>query len=179
MPINLTRRTLIAGAPLVAAASSGLISFEAQGQSVGQALKLYPALMLDGEMFDPKILQDHVVLLYVWASWCPHCLRDIAALRDKQEEFKDKKFAVLGVNIDSNPSNAEKWVKTYKVNFRSLVPTADYNKTYSSNGRMGTPSWWLAGRDGNVVDSSTGNGAQFIYRNRTETIDKLVAKPSA
>jgi thiol-disulfide isomerase/thioredoxin len=177
MPINLTRRTLVVSSPIIAATGSSLVLFNAQAQSVGQGLKLFPGLTLSGESFDPKVLKDHVVLLYIWASWCPHCLRDIPAIRDKQEELKDKQFAVLGINVDDNPGNAEKWVKTYKVNFRSLVQTADYKTVYGNNGRMGTPSWWLAGRDGNVVDSSSGQGAQFIYRNRLETIDKLVAKP--
>jgi thiol-disulfide isomerase/thioredoxin len=179
VPINLSRRNLIVGAPLAAAASSIFIALPAKAQAVGQPLKLFPAAMLNGEMFDPKVLQDHVVLLYIWASWCPYCLRDISALRDKQEQHADKKFAVLGINIDTNPDSAEKWIKTYKVNFRSLRATADYKTAYGNNGRVSTPSWWLTGRDSIVVDSSIDDGAQFVYRNRTEAIDKLVAKPTA
>ncbi len=176
MKINPNRRSIVLSAPALIAAGSGLLPAQASAQRVGQPLLLFPAPKLDGEMFDPKTIDGHVVLLYVWASWCPYCLRDIAPLRDKQEQYKDKKFSIVGVNLDQNPGDAEKWMKTYKANFISVRPTADYKNAYGNNGRISTPSWWLANHEGKVVDSSTNDGAQFVYRGRIETIDKLVAK---
>jgi thiol-disulfide isomerase/thioredoxin len=147
----------------------------ATAQAVGSPLRLFPALLLDGEMFKPESFSGGVNLVYVWASWCPYCLNDLPVLQSKYEEHKGKGFNILGLNMDENLDLADKWLKTYKVRFPSTRLTGDYRQAYLPN-RRSTPSWWLAGRDGNVVDSSVGSGAEFVYNQRKSLIDKLVAQ---
>ena len=168
------RRTFLS-LPVAAAGWPLLASKAAYGQAVGTALKIFPALQLDGELFVPKSLEGKVTLLYTWASWCPHCLNDLPALRDRQEALRDKGFAIVGVNADKDADVALAWMKNYKVKFPSVRLTADYKQAYFSKG-LATPSWWLAGRDGLIVDSAYGGGAEFVYRNRIDVINKLVAK---
>jgi thiol-disulfide isomerase/thioredoxin len=156
--------------------ATGLLPKIVGAQTVGSALKLFPAPLMNGEMFKPESFAGGVNLIYAWASWCPHCLRDLPVLQAKYEEHKAKGFNILGLNMDDNLDHAEKWIKTYKVNFPSTRLTGDYRQTYLPN-RRSTPSWWLAGRDGNIVDSAVGGGAEFIYGQRKSLIDKLVSQP--
>ena len=173
-----TRRGFITR-PLVMGVAAGLgpwwTANTARAQAVGSPLKVFPAPQLDGSAFVPASLEGKVTLLYAWASWCPYCLRDLPALRDRQEELRSKDFVILGVNADKNVDDALAWIKTYKVNFPSVRLTADYKQTYFSQG-LSTPAWWLAGRDGVVVDSAFGGGSEFVYRQRVDVINKLVGK---
>jgi thiol-disulfide isomerase/thioredoxin len=154
---------------------AALVPQLASAQTIGAPLKLFPALLLDGEMFKPESFAGGVNLVYVWASWCPHCLRDLPVLQSKYEEHKGKGFNILGLNMDEKPDLAEKWIKTYKVAFPSTRLNGDYRQAYLPN-RRSTPAWCIAGRDGNVVDSTVGGGAEFVYNQRKSLIDKLVAQ---
>jgi thiol-disulfide isomerase/thioredoxin len=145
----------------------------ARAQSIGEPLKLFPAPMMDGEMFKPEMFAGGVNLLYVWASWCPHCLNDLPVLQEKYSTLKSKGFNILGLNVDEDPAKAERWIKTYKVSFPSIKLTTDYRQTYLPKS-LRTPSWWIAGRDGNIVDSTIGGGAEFPFRPRKQMIDRLV-----
>ena len=164
---SIKQMTALAAAPLLFKTNP----LHAQG--VGQKLVLFPAPLLSGGLLAPSDFDKKVTLLYSWASWCPFCLRDLPALREKFDEHKDKGFIVLGLNLDKDPDLALKWIATYKVNFPSIRLTAEYQQAYMPK-RVVTPAWWLTNRDGMVIDSSAGNGAEFIYRNRTLQIDKAV-----
>ena len=163
------------GTGLAASLGQLLAARSASAQAVGTPLKVFAAPQLDGTAFVPASLEGKVTLLYAWASWCPYCLRDLPALRDRQEELRSKGFVVLGVNADKDVDLALAWIKNYKVNFSSVRLTADYRQTYFSKG-VATPAWWLAGRDGVVVDSAFGGGAEFVYRQRIDVINRLVAQ---
>jgi thiol-disulfide isomerase/thioredoxin len=174
---NPSRRAhLKTGASLGLALGAGLLGTQpVSAQGVGSPLKLFPALLLNGDNFKPESFAGGVNLIYVWASWCPHCLNDLPVLQAKFEQHKGKGFNILGLNADENLDLAEKWIKTYKVAFPSTRLTGDYRQAYLPN-RRSTPSWWLAGRDGNIVDSAIGGGAEFVYFQRKSLIDKLVAQ---
>ena len=186
--MSTTRRKLLtatAGLGLTGATGLAVLPATVLAQAVGSPLKLFPALKLDGEMFKPESFTagtggggggaGGVTLIYFWASWCPHCLRDLPTLRDKQAALKDKGFNILGVNMDTDPGLAQKWIDTHKVNFPTVRMTGDYQQAYLPKSRV-TPAWWLAGRDGVVVDSVVGGGAEFVYRQRGEQIERLVGK---
>ncbi len=170
--LSAARRNFALGA---AAIGTGILipTGDARAQSIGEPLKLFPAPMIGGEMFTPEQFAGGVNLLYVWASWCPHCLNDLPVLQEKYEALKSKGFNILGLNVDDDLGKAERWIKTYKVSFPSIQLTNDYRQTYLSKGRR-TPSWWIAGRDGNIVDSTIGGGAEFPFRPRKLMIDRLV-----
>jgi peroxiredoxin len=171
---SLVRRS-ISSLPLALLAGQLFQSGVVQAQAVGTPLKLFPALNLDGEMFKPEGVEGKVTLLYAWASWCPFCLQDLPTLRDKQEALRSKGFSILGLNADKDVDAAQAWIKTHKVNFPNVRLTADYKNAYLAKGLV-TPAWWIAGRDGLVVDSAIGGGSEFRYRTRAEMIEKIVAK---
>jgi thiol-disulfide isomerase/thioredoxin len=170
--LSAARRNFALGA---AAIGTGTLipTSHARAQSIGEPLKLFPAPMIGGEMFTPEQFAGGVNLLYVWASWCSHCLNYLPVLQEKYEALKSKGFNILGLNVDDDLGKAERWMKTYKVSFPSIQLTNDYRQTYLSKGRR-TPSWWIAGRDGNIVDSAIGGGAEFPFRPRKLMIDRLV-----
>ncbi len=45
-------------------------------------------------------LKGKVVLVDFWATWCPPCVASFPTLRQLAREYKDRGFAVLGVNLD-------------------------------------------------------------------------------
>lgn len=52
-----------------------------------------------------------IVLLEIWASWCPDCKVSFPAADRLYREFKDKGVEVIGVNVDEQRKDAETFLK--------------------------------------------------------------------
>ncbi len=59
--------------------------------------------------FDADVLQnDKAVLLDFWAEWCGPCKMIAPLLDEAATEYADK-LAVMKLNVDENPSTAQKF----------------------------------------------------------------------
>ncbi len=64
-----------------------------------------PAPEIEGKDVDGKPVRladfkGKVVLVDFWATWCPPCVASLPTLRKLAREYKDRGFAILGVNLD-------------------------------------------------------------------------------
>ena len=58
---------------------------------------------VDGSPFDWSKYQGKVVLVNFWATWCGPCLQELPNLKKNYENYHDKGFEVVGVNLDEDP----------------------------------------------------------------------------
>lgn len=82
-----------------------------------------PSLNDDTKTISITNTESKVILLNLWASWCPGCKAEMPLFMKLQKSFDKKDFSILTVNVDSNKKKAikflnklEKKVK-YPVNF--------------------------------------------------------------
>jgi thiol-disulfide isomerase/thioredoxin len=62
---------------------------------------------LDGEYVALSDYEGKVVLLNVWATWCPPCRAELPLLSSLHTQYADQGFAVLAVNIDAERSHGQ------------------------------------------------------------------------
>lgn len=60
----------------------------------------------EGQRISLAHFKGKVVLLNLWASWCPPCVRELPALDRLQQRFVAEGLEVVAVSIDSDPSLA-------------------------------------------------------------------------
>ncbi len=80
---------------------------------------------LDGREHGPGDYRGEVVVLNVWASWCPPCVVETPGFVDLQAEFAgDVQF--LGVSQDADPEAVRAFAERHGVSYPLLVgpPTA-------------------------------------------------------
>jgi cytochrome c biogenesis protein CcmG, thiol:disulfide interchange protein DsbE len=58
-----------------------------------------------------------VVVLNFWASWCPPCVEELPSLMQMQTELQNKGVVVVGISVDADASDYEKFLKDHNVNF--------------------------------------------------------------
>ena len=80
----------------------------ATGTEVGSTLPEYSAMWLDGSKLELASRRENVVLLNVWATWCGPCREEIPELQRLHDQYKERKFEVIGVSVDESGVEAVK-----------------------------------------------------------------------
>jgi len=72
---------------------------------------------LDGKPVALKDLRGKVVVLNFWATWCPPCRAEMAALNQMQQDLADRGLVVLGVNQMEAPQTVQRFMQQQGLRF--------------------------------------------------------------
>lgn len=87
--------------PLVLLTASGCDAEAVRrAPGIGDPAPEYSSTTLEGGEASLASLRGEVVLLNVWATWCPPCREEIPALQALHEEHAGRGLRVVGVSID-------------------------------------------------------------------------------
>ena len=100
-----------------------------------------------------KTLADYkgkVVLLNVWATWCPPCLAELPSLQRLHEAYGDKGLKLVAVSIDDYVSedSIRAFAKNLGISFEILHDsTHDIERVYQTTGY---PETFVIGPEGTI-----------------------------
>jgi thiol-disulfide isomerase/thioredoxin len=124
-----------------------------KAQMIGKPVDLQFTAM-DGSAVDVHALHGNIVLVDFWASWCPDCIRDLPAVRQTYQKYKDKGFTIIGISLDKDEQALSNFVA------RKLIPWAQYfdgqgweNRFATKYGVRAIPEMWLINQRGEVVST--------------------------
>jgi DsbE subfamily thiol:disulfide oxidoreductase len=134
----------------------------ARSESAGKAnYKLVPNLepMKDNAATPDFFLPDHagkkttlkdfrgkVVLLNFWASWCIPCREEMPAMERLYQQYKNKGFAIVAVDVKDNRKDALAFLKELKISYPIMVDAdGEVGLLY---GAWGLPTTYLIGPKG-------------------------------
>ncbi len=111
---------------------------------------------LAGEEIQLSDYRGQVVVLNLWASWCPPCRAEMPAFQSIHHEYKDQGLVVLGVNMtfqDSLPA-ASAFVDEFGLTFPILL---DRTGLVANTYRMrALPSTFIIDREGVIREVIVG-----------------------
>jgi thiol-disulfide isomerase/thioredoxin len=102
-------------------------------------------------------LADHagkVVILDFWASWCVPCRRSFPWLNAMQAKYAEQDLVVIGVNLDMERADAERFLRDVPAAFRIVYD--DEQALARRFEVVAMPSSYLIGRDGKVIAQHMG-----------------------
>jgi peroxiredoxin len=127
-------------------ASGGFSTVPAEVSYAAPELEL---TALDGEQYSLADYQGTVVLVNIWATWCPPCKAEMPTLEAYYQAHQSDGFVTIAVN-DGDPEDAvEAFVDDYGLSFPIwLDPT--YKATDEAFKTRNLPSSFVIDREGNV-----------------------------
>ena len=107
---------------------------------------------LDGTTISLSNLRGKVVLINLWASWCPPCCAEMPALDNVYRQYREAGFVVLGLNTTYQDSEADvgTFVQTLGLEFPILL---DREGVVSRQYQLqALPTSYFVGRGGAIRD---------------------------
>jgi peroxiredoxin len=110
---------------------------------------------LDGKMVSLADHKGHVVLVNIWATWCPPCIDEMPSMQALYKEFKGENFEILAVSIDALGARAvAPFMKKYNLSFPALLdPEATIKTLYQTTG---VPESFIIDKQGILVEKIIG-----------------------
>lgn len=134
---------------------------------------------------NPASLEDFrgdVVLLNVWATWCPPCREEMPSMQRLYESYEGRDFEVVAVSIDAREGKTDDFGRpggdiqafadSLGLTFPILHdPSGEIQDIYKMTG---VPESFVIGRDGMIYKRVTG-ATEWDAPDHRELIDRLLA----
>jgi len=87
---------------------------------------------LDGTPLRLSDFEGKIIVLNLWATWCPPCRDEVPALIRLQEEFGDRGVQVIGVSLDENGTRQKvaDFAQSFGVNYPTPVDDGRVQEKY-------------------------------------------------
>ena len=104
---------------------------------------------IQGSTHSLSDFQGEVVLVNLWATWCPPCKAEMPTLQAYHNKYEDEGFTVIAINDGDPTSDVLQFAKDYKLTFPVwLDPT--YSATEQAFKTLNLPSSFIIDRQGTV-----------------------------
>lgn len=131
---------------------------------VGTSAPEFTAYELDGTPISLADLEGEVVLLNIWATWCPPCREEMPSMQRLHDELGPEGLRIVAVSIDAAPGevdaggrsggDVEEFVNRMGLRFDIWHdPSGRIQQTYRTTG---VPESFLIDRDGSIVKKVLG-----------------------
>jgi thiol-disulfide isomerase/thioredoxin len=123
---------------------------------------------LKGNTFYLDSAKGKVVLVNIWATWCPPCIAEMPSIQALYNDYKDKVEFVLVSN--ENEAVLSKFLNDKNYNFKVYRPKSEAPETFNIRS---IPRTFLLDKQGNIVIDESG-AANWNSKTVRETIDQLI-----
>jgi len=121
-------------------------------QSVGKTLTL-SGTAVDGSVVSLEKYKGVPVLVHYWATWCEPCKVDIAQIKELYAKYGPKKFAVVGIALDSDKAQLAKYLGQKPLPWPQLHEGGGLDGRLAEElGVLTLPTMFLLDAEGKVVD---------------------------
>ena len=127
----------------------GIVRFDEKIKTQNFILK-----RLDGNEVSLQDYRGKIVFLNFWATWCLPCLVEMPSMEKLYNEFKDKGFTILAIDMQEDADSVSVFKEKYKLNFPILLDSdGSVGQFY---GVRSIPTTYLVDREGYLIGSAIG-----------------------
>jgi len=104
---------------------------------------------LQGETHSLADYRGQVVLVNLWATWCPPCKEEMPSLQAFYDKYNDKGFTILAINDGESEAEIEQFVQDYQLTFPIWLDLTNIS-TEQAFKTISLPSSYIIDRNGTV-----------------------------
>lgn len=127
---------------------TALLLVPVTGMSISGKAPDFTLKSRDGKNLRLSDYRGQVVMINFWASWCGPCRQEMPLLEDLYKRYSKLGFTIVGVNVDTDSSKANNYLKDVSVSFPIVYDTGNtVSKSFNVNAM---PTTVIVDRNGNM-----------------------------
>lgn len=139
----------------------------------GQQAPSFAVPQLDGRSSGLAAYRGHVVVMNLWASWCPPCRAEMPDLQRLYESYRNKNVIVLGVDQGESAQRVSAFANSLGIHYPILLDQQQqYGRVYAA---LGLPTTVVVDANGVVARGFDG---PLSYTQMVSAIAPLIGKRS-
>lgn len=120
----------------------------------------------DGKTLNTADLRGKVVLINFWATWCPYCHKEMPAIQQFYNDYRNKGFTVLALSMDEQPAQAFSYFTKERYSFTGAMLEPGQNSAFGEIKQL--PTSLVVDKNGMIVKRVTGQ----VHYGRLEDLVK-------
>lgn len=137
----------------------------------GEAAPSFTVPNLAGSTSGLDAYRGHVVVMNLWASWCPPCRAEMPDLQRLYQSYKSRGVVVLGVDQGESAERVSAFAQSLGIHYPLLLDQQQqYGRVYAA---LGLPTTILVNAQGIVVRGFDG---PLAYQQMVAAVAPLVGK---
>jgi peroxiredoxin len=110
-------RTAIVMVILGGAAYFALYQGPPRPLAIGEKAPDFSVPALPSGSLDLKNYRGQVVVLNLWATWCPPCVEETPSLEQFAEKMRNRGVLVLSISVDEDQKALQEFVQKYRISY--------------------------------------------------------------
>ena len=128
--------------------------------------------LMGGGQATLSALQGKVVLVNLWASWCPPCRSEMPAIEKAYQVFKPQGFEVLAVNATNQDKETAAAAFVQELGLTFPIPLDPNGVVSAQYGLRGLPSSFSIDRRGIIRSIVVGPMSEALIQSKVEELLK-------
>jgi peroxiredoxin len=120
----------------------------------GQLAPNFSLMSLGGEPVSLSDYSGQVVLVNMWATWCPPCKAEMPTIHEYYQAHRDDGFVVLAVNSQEQAASVNSFIQATGFTFPVLLD--DRATVMDQYNVLGLPTSFIIDRHGTIQHTHTG-----------------------
>jgi len=138
----------------------------------------FAIMSFEGQAIKLSELRGKVVVINIWASWCPPCREEAPFLEKTWQQYKDRGVVFLGVDYVDSETAAKAYLKEFGITYFNGPDIG--SEIYQRYRAKGVPETYFVGKNGNLAGNVLGpitrDSAFMTERQFIQKLEELLAK---
>lgn len=124
---------------------------------------------VDGKKLTLSDYAGKVIILDFWATWCGPCRKGIPEFVKLYNDYKNRGFVIIGVNLDRGGGDKVKsFVKDMKINYPVVFGNQRIKQDFG--GIRGIPTAFIIDKKGNIAEKIVGYRPGSVFESEIKKL---------
>lgn len=124
---------------------------------------------LEGNQYNFSASSEKVIVLNLWATWCPPCVAEMPSLQKLYDKYGDDLAFYLVSN--EHPETIKRFMDKHQYTFPVYIPQGNSPREFESNS---LPTTYILDQEGTIIIKEVG-AHNWFSKSFQEKIDNLLA----
>ena len=140
----------------------------------GSKMPDFTAKTIDGTSFKISDYRGKVLIVDIWATWCPPCKKEIPGFINIVKKYPKSDISIVGISMDNriSKSQLQGFVEKSGMNYPVVLITENRLLMSVFADVRNIPTTYIIDADGIVRDRVVGMAPQSYFENRIQSILK-------